>query len=175
MSLAAARALVSALSAPPSGPAIVIDSREQRPWHLPGRRVVRRALPAGDYSIEGLETRAAIERKSLGDLVGSLTAGRDRFDRELARLATYDRAVIVVEAPLGAVIERRYRYSQVSPSAIIGSIASIEARHGISTIWAGSAVYAAHLADAILAKWAKHLLDPERLAELEAKLTEVSA
>ena len=53
---------------------VVIDSREQEPYgfnpHLV--RPVRRALPAGDYSVEGHETTLAVERKTLDDFVGTV-------------------------------------------------------------------------------------------------------
>ena len=68
--------------------AIVVDTREQAPYgfaRFPAVEIVRAGLPTGDYSLTGHEVRAAIERKSLDDLLGCLTGGRDRFERELAR------------------------------------------------------------------------------------------
>lgn len=62
--------------------------------------VERATLREGDYSARGLEGRVAIERKSVSDLVGSLTHGRERFVRELERLATYDFKAIVIEGSL---------------------------------------------------------------------------
>jgi len=89
----------------------VIDTREQLPWTFEdvtigtGKSVkvidlqtVSRALPAGDYSIEGFETRIAIERKSKEDLFNTLCRGRDRFTRELQQLNEYDFAAVFVEA-----------------------------------------------------------------------------
>lgn len=52
-------------------PIIVVDTREQRPYSFDEARVggvVHAALPAGDYSLLGQETRIAIERKSLADV-----------------------------------------------------------------------------------------------------------
>lgn len=52
-----------------------------------------RPLPAG--------VAPCIERKAPGDLVGSLTAGHDRFiDREMPRLALFRVPVVVAEAPI---------------------------------------------------------------------------
>ena len=98
--------------------AVVIDTREQLPWTFGGlwsdssARGGRRpivvdqrvaTLQQGDYSLVGHESQVAIERKSLADLFGTLGQGRERFERELARLAELDRAAIVIEASLGQI------------------------------------------------------------------------
>lgn len=78
--------------------------RRGRPRALPlqvaGQQVVtlRRGLPCGDYAVTvGEETVAAVERKSLPDLLSSLTNGRLRL--ALTELATLPRAAVVVEWP----------------------------------------------------------------------------
>ncbi len=60
---------------------IVVDTREQEPYGFDaGRvRVIRRALPAGDYSLEGMESTVAVERKSLPDFVSTVIHSRPRF------------------------------------------------------------------------------------------------
>lgn len=98
--------------------AIVVDTREQLPYTFDGlhtdrsapggrRRIVvdRRiaTLQQGDYSLVGHESRVAVERKSLADLFGTLGQGRERFQRELLRLAGLDRAAIVVESSLEGI------------------------------------------------------------------------
>lgn len=59
-------------------------------------RTSRKALPCGDYGVT-LDGRAvaAVERKSLSDLMSSLTSGRLRF--AMAELAALPRAAVVVE------------------------------------------------------------------------------
>ena len=57
-------------------PVIIIDNREQMPLtfeHFPSRCGT---LQSGDYSLAGHEGRFTVERKSVADLIGSLTAGR---------------------------------------------------------------------------------------------------
>ena len=121
---------------------IVIDTREQRPLAFTSPTVVA-TLPTGDYAIQGAEDLFAVERKSIPDLVQSLTFERERFERELVRLAAMRRAFIVVEGDLGSVVEWRYR-STVSPKALVASLASFHARFGIPTLWAGNARNAAN-------------------------------
>jgi len=43
---------------------VVVDTREQEPYAFESgcTEVVRRALPAGDYSVEGHEDSVAVER-----------------------------------------------------------------------------------------------------------------
>ncbi len=67
---------------------IVRDSREQSPFHFEDARfdgveVIEGTLTTGDYSIAGLESRVAVERKSLADFIGSISTGRERFEREV--------------------------------------------------------------------------------------------
>ena len=65
-------------------PTLLVDTREQRPLYFGEGVPQRRAtLPTGDYSVEGCEGLIAIERKSLGDLFGTVGQGRERFEREI--------------------------------------------------------------------------------------------
>jgi len=61
---------------------IKTDSREQLPYEFKSPSEVGTVL-VGDYSISGLEDHISIERKSIDDLIGCLTTGRERFKREL--------------------------------------------------------------------------------------------
>lgn len=96
---------------------IIVDTREQFPYHFTGFRadtrqryrplvipVKRAALKSGDYSIDGFEDRVAVERKSLSDLYGSIGGERDRFQREFERLAEYEYAAVVIEAGWPAIL-----------------------------------------------------------------------
>ena len=105
---------------------LIADTREQEAYAFDPVQVdlVRRALPAGDYSVAGLETRAAVERKSLDDFVSSVIRGRERFHRELTRLRDYEAACVVVEAELADVFAGRYR-GAAHPASVFGAVLSI--------------------------------------------------
>jgi ERCC4-type nuclease len=105
---------------------IVIDTREQEGYSFDSRlaATVRRALPAGDYSVAGLEGIVAVERKSLDDFVSTVIHSRARFQKELRKLAGYRAACIVVEAGLLDVLLGRYR-GEAHPNAVLGSALSI--------------------------------------------------
>lgn len=110
----------------------IIDSREIAPYAFDPELVEseRRALPAGDYSVAGLEDRVAVERKSLDDFVSTVIRGRSRFRRELKRLQAYAAACVVVEADLTDVLAGRYR-SGADPASVFGAIVSIVVDYGI--------------------------------------------
>ncbi len=86
---------------------VVVDTREQYPYRFAKQRAetTREALSAGDYAVRDAEGRviAAVERKTLGDLSGSLNDGSLAF--ELAKLAELPRAALVVEDRYSAMLK----------------------------------------------------------------------
>jgi len=105
---------------------IITDTREQEPYSFDPRlaAAVRRALPAGDYSVAGLESQVAVERKSLDDFVSTVIHSRERFRNELRKLAGYRAACVVVEAGVLDVMLHRYR-GDAHPNAVVGSALSM--------------------------------------------------
>ena len=105
---------------------IIIDTREQEGYSFDPRlaTTVRRALPAGDYSVAGLENTVAVERKSLDDFVSTVIHSRERFRNELRKLAGYRAACVVVEGGVLDVLLHRYR-GDAHPNAVVGSSLSI--------------------------------------------------
>ncbi len=100
----------------------VIDTREQLPLDLGDEiKTVRNTLATGDYSVVGLESFIAVERKSLDDLLGCVGRDRDRFDRECQRLLAYPTRAIVVETSWAELEKGDWR-SQVTPAAALGSV-----------------------------------------------------
>lgn len=116
---------------------IICDTREQRPYSFDRWpvEVVRSGLTCGDYSLQGLENRISIERKSLQDLIGTISRGRERFHRELARARRLHYFAVVVEGTLQDIAEKRYR-SQMHPNAALQTVIAYQV-HGLPVIWAG--------------------------------------
>jgi ERCC4-type nuclease len=81
-------------------------------------------LDAGDYSLEGLESVIAVERKSIDDLINTLLRGKRRFSNELRKLQSYNYACICVEAGLQDISNHNYT-SQISPKSLLGMISSL--------------------------------------------------
>lgn len=135
-------------------PVIVVDTREQQPYGFDSARVtcVRRALPAGDYSLDGYEASVAVERKSLEDFVSSAVTGRERFGRELRALAEYDFACVVVEGSLEDVLEHRYR-AGIHPSSVFGAMLSIVVDVGVPVYFCGDRQIACRFVEESLCRY----------------------
>jgi hypothetical protein len=72
---------------------ITIDTREQKPIKLVNYDIINEKLDFGDYSCDGI---LAVERKSLSDLVSTLSSGFDRFNREVERAKSAGGYIVVV-------------------------------------------------------------------------------
>lgn len=121
--------------APEDRPMILADSREQD--RLPLRRLPWRVatLYVGDYSVAGLESSFGVERKvALGDLVPSLSGGRDRFFHSLHRLRGCAFRRLLVVGCRAEIKQHRYR-SKMTPRAVLAGLAVIESRYGVPVVW----------------------------------------
>lgn len=138
---------------------IVIDTREQEPYGFTCA-VVRRALPAGDYSADGYEDVVAVERKSLADFARTTIHEFARFAAELDQLAHLPHACIVVEGDLDHVLRGQAGAALrgvspeslrgVSPESLLGAAVHIQVRFGVPVIWCGSRQAACAFTDAFL-------------------------
>ena len=105
---------------------IFVDSREQYPWKFTQQQATttRRALPAGDYAVEvDGELVAAVERKSLPDLVSTLSSGKLRY--LLAALSGMPRAALVVEDRWSSV----FKLDRVRPAVVADGLAEAQVRY----------------------------------------------
>jgi len=110
-------------------PCVVIDTREQDP--LPFRRlpVIRGGLYTGEYSVAGLQSLFAVERKSIADLVSCCAASnRRRFENELHRLRGFRFRRLLVIGDRGDIEAGAYR-STIKPAAVLGTLAAFEVRY----------------------------------------------
>jgi len=104
---------------------IIVDTREQYAYHFPSQHAStrKRALPCGDYgvSVDG-RLVAAVERKSLSDLVSSLLNGTLRY--ALGELAALPRAAVVVEDRYSQV----FKLDHVRPALVADGLAELQVR-----------------------------------------------
>ncbi len=104
---------------------IVVDAHERYPYQFARQqaRTVRRALACGDYGVVFTgRLVAAVERKSLADLVSSLTSGRLRY--ALGELAALPRAAVVVEDRYSQI----FALARVRPSQVASGLAELQVR-----------------------------------------------
>ncbi|WP_343602052.1 ERCC4 domain-containing protein [Mycobacterium sp.] len=104
---------------------ILVDAHEQYPYRFSTQQAgtLRRALPCGDYGIvvDGLLV-ASVERKSLVDLVASLTGGKLRY--QVADLAALPRAAVVVEDRYSQL----FKLDRVRPAVVADGLAELQVR-----------------------------------------------
>lgn len=127
-------------------PVVLVDTREQQPYSfvqlhpnwIGGLKFV--TLKTGDYSIEGMESLLALERKSMTDAIQSTMSGRDRFIRSCERLAAFRWKAIIIEATYEEM--KSYYHAQdedllteAHPNAVCGTYDAIEAKFGIPIIY----------------------------------------
>ena len=114
-----ARPAVTLLGARASGVAdleIAVDVRERYPFTFADRQAAtqRESLSAGDYGLViGGVLQATVERKSLADLVSSLTTGTLKF--QLTELSAIPRAAVVVEERYSQI----FKLQHVRPSVVL--------------------------------------------------------
>ncbi len=133
---------------------IAIDTREQTPYRYQESEV--RSLPTGDYSLVGLESKVAIERKTKSDAFTSLGRERARFEREVRRLGRLDYGAIVVEATLRDLL-RPAKYSRMNPRAVVASLLAWSVRYGVPVYFAGDRDHGQELTRQLLSMyWRYH-------------------
>jgi hypothetical protein len=105
---------------------IIVDTHERYAWTFSHQQAttVARALPAGDYAVEeDGQILAAVERKSLADLVTTITTGKLWY--LLAALASLRHAAVVVEDRYSQV----FKLDRVRPAVIADALAEAAVRY----------------------------------------------
>jgi DNA excision repair protein ERCC-4 len=131
-------------------PVVIIDTREQVP--LPFARLKTQAgtLTTGDYSVAGLESLFAVERKSISDLVGCCVGeNRQRFERELHRLRGFRFKRLLIVGTEAQIQEGEY-CSNIRPRAVMSTLGAFEARYDLPVVFKPSP----ELAAAQIERWA---------------------
>jgi len=124
-------------------PVIVIDSREQEPLTFTRLQSVRGTLYSGDYSIRGLESKFAVERKSIDDLASCcVNSNRERFEHELHRLRGFCFTRLLVIGTREDIAAGRY-HSKITPGAVLATLDTFEIRYSIPLVFCPSPVEAA--------------------------------
>lgn len=108
-------------------PTLLVDTREKKPLSFKHLQAEKETLLSGDYSVRGLADVFAVERKTMADLLRSLSSERKRFMHELHRLRGFANArllVIGTQTELYVLLRSR----GVSLNMVEHSLLSIEQR-----------------------------------------------
>lgn len=167
---------------------ILVDTREQTPLPFTPDQPTRRAtLKTGDYSITGFQDSFTIERKSLADLVHTLTRDRARFENELERMTAFQFRGLVIEAPWRAVAFGKfwrwlspdqklppnpYPFSRASSKAVLASLNAFEIRYGLHIAYCQGAREAAQRVRLWCYYYAREMGKRRQALEAEKLLTD---
>lgn len=150
---------------------LIIDTREPwpHPWerHIPEAHFLRDGLETGDICLAG-NRGIVVERKTVSDFLGSITAGRERFEGELKRSRFLDHFAIIVEGSMPDVVDAR---GGLTLESLYGTVAAIT-RRWCNVHFAGSERGAARLAWCLLsqpANEANKLVKALKTAEKKAQ------
>ncbi len=112
---------------------ILVDTHERYAYRFATQQsiTVPKPLPCGDYGLEvDGALVASVERKSLADLVTSLTTGRLRY--QVADLAALPRAAIVVEDRYSQL----FKLDRVRPAVVADGLAELQVRwHSVPIVF----------------------------------------
>ena len=144
---------------------VVIDTREQEPYGFDPDlvRSVRRALPAGDYSVAGLEEMIAVERKTLDDFVGTVMRARGASIANSASYAVCPGLRRRRGRPVD-VLAGRYR-RDAHPHAVLGSALAIAVDFGVPVYFCSSRQMACRFVEGYLLRAAERRAHWQTLAE----------
>lgn len=143
----------------------IYDTREQRPYdlavpdpqHFDDGGWIEEKLEAGDISceVDGERISAVVERKALLDFLACCGRERERFENELARLAAYAHASVIIEAPL-SMISAGDPHSQITGNAARASLACWSVKYGVHVWCATNRIEGQVMARLLLQEAAKH-------------------
>ncbi len=118
---------------------IVVDTREQLP--LWTKKIERKKLDIGDYSIKGYENQIAIERKSLGDLFGTLSGGHKRFKKELMKSLGLEYFAIVIDGTYTQIQKKDFKgsyFSRMKGYVILKILFTLHVKYRINVFFASN-------------------------------------
>jgi ERCC4-type nuclease len=139
---------------------IIVDTREQQPWSFDNYSIANRKLDTGDYSVEGLETLLAIERKkSINEIANNII--EPRFKDVIDRLSKIKHSYILLEFdlenvlsyPIGSTLPKKmWDKVKISPSFIMKHILEWQMYHNIKVVFCGCPSNAEQMAEFIMNK-----------------------
>ena len=120
----------------------MMDTREQDGLEFPLDNILtaveRIGLSVGDYACQfkdGTIPPVRFERKSLGDLFGTMTSGYPRWKRELLRAKEQGLdLILIVECPLLSVLGG-YKHSQFPGESMAQKLFTLIIRHRLPVVF----------------------------------------
>jgi uncharacterized Zn finger protein (UPF0148 family) len=138
-------------------PTVVIDSAEHMGYTFERfsnwfSGTIRKRLPVGDYTLQGMEEELIVERKTVPDLVKSIIQERSDFIKKCEKLSTFKKSCLVVEGSLSNV-KTPYEDSQAHPNAVLGSLQAAQERWDIPVYFLDNFILAEEFVASMLSKY----------------------
>ncbi len=135
---------------------IIVDSNESRKpllFGLPDTLTCPYtvALPAGDYSLLGLEYFTAVELKRIEDLAACCAGRREHFYGQLKKLTKLEHPHVVMGCTIPDILTHGYR-SQIPPRTILATLASY------ANTFKGVQFHFVSQQEDVIAAWTRELL-----------------
>lgn len=137
---------------------IIVDTREQQPWEFGLHVTAKKKLDTGDYSIQGLESILAIERKkSVSEIANNIT--ESRFKNVLERMSQIRYPFMLFEFdlddiynfPIGSDIPKKlWDKLRISPKYLLKYLTELQLNYGIHILYCGCAENAEKMAVSIM-------------------------
>jgi hypothetical protein len=135
---------------------IAIDTREQRPLEFEDS--VRMTMKFGDYKYTddygGSPVRTVVERKSEGDLIGTVTVGHERFVREIERVvdAGFFMFVVVESGLLDFETANEYATRRANIPYVFHQIKGLQRKYynNIQFVFSGSRKWSEYIVPRLL-------------------------
>lgn len=145
-----------------------VDSREQLAYDLArfdsphiAFTIERTGLVTGDYVAslgrdDPPSETIVVERKSLDDLLSTITRGRQRFENELARMRDFASRHLVIESDISGIVLEQVR---VQPEAVLGSLIAFSQRFTCGVWFASTREFGERLTWKLLERFCRDRLD----------------
>ena len=139
---------------------IIVDTREQQPWHFDYYATAIHKLDTGDYSVDGIQDLLCIERKkSVSEIATNIT--ESRFQDVLARMKSYKYSFMILEFdlddvykyPIGSNIPKHmWNKLKITPKFILKNLIEFQLVYNIHIIYYGNAYNASKMGLSIMKK-----------------------
>lgn len=138
-------------------PFVIIDSQEHRGYTFERftnwfSGTLRRRLPVGDYTLQGMEEEVIVERKTISDLVRSIIQERGDFIKKCEKLSAFKKRCLVIEGTLSAV-KTPYEDSCTHPNAVLGSLLAAQERWNLPVYFLDNFLLAEEFVASMLSKY----------------------
>ena len=134
---------------------IIMDTREDKPFHFKKHQITERGLKFGDYALEGEENKVVVERKSLMDFIGSFVKDFARVEREFQRAKEAGAYLIVVcEEDLNTALNFNYipfvkKFTKMKPEVVFHNVRNLLQRYDCQFVFCKGKRVAADIVEKI--------------------------